>query len=171
MVYFDKDLPETNFDNKHYEKLRFLVNVTDNRNIEDDKRADGLTIYTINNKDMGNYKWLNVKNANKTTDFKLVDSMYLEEDYKGDTAETTELSRKFKVNGYTIKVWAEYMAPDEYMGNNAYKNEHESLMLYINKEKDVPTFDYKVLAGSNKEGDNIDSTINLDSKANKEYRR
>lgn len=164
MIYFDKSLSEDNSD--FFEKLRLLVDVEDNRST---KTNDGLVIYTINNKKVGNYSWLNVIDATRRlgTDngdyrgFRLIDSVYLDKDYKEykKDNEDTNLRKVFSVNGYKVTVWAEYLNPDEYRGSeeNEYLNEHEKLEIHINKEKDRPTFEYKKITDTDDKYNEVDN--------------
>lgn len=167
MIYFDKSLKETNLEGKYFEKLRLLVEVEDKRSSQSN---DGLMIYTINNKNVGNYSWLNINDATRRIGestnfhgFKLVDSIYLDKDSKKVNGSDNNLKKVFKVSGYKVTVWAEYLAPDEYRGiGNEYMKKHEKLEIHINKEKDRPTFMYKLLTDSNyKETDNIRDVDNI----------
>ncbi|MBP5427640.1 MAG: type II secretion system protein [Clostridiales bacterium] len=171
MIYFDKDLEETNLEGKYFEKLRLLVDVVDNRSVTTD---DGLIVYTVNNKKRDNYNWLNITDATRVFDkatntarFKVLENIDVNYDSNKDTTKDdystnwtknkdVVIKKAFKVKGYKINVWAEYMSTDSYRYDNKFKDKHEELELYINKEKDNPTFDYSKDSGSSfKETDNI----------------
>ena len=152
LVQFDDDLTEKNLKGDYFEKIRLLVNVNYNSGVTKD--VNRVVIYTVNNRNVGNYSWLNLINANKTTEFKVVDSAYMEEEFDNTYSINDSVKRIFKVNGYKITAWAEYMAADEYRGTpTAKKNIHEKLTLYINKEKEIPTF-RTIINSKNRDEDN-----------------
>ena len=178
LIYFDKNLKATNLEGEYFEKLRLLVEVEDKRT---SSSSDGLTIYTINNRNVGNYSWLSINDATRKflgddnlKGFRLIDSIYLENDSKKANSDSN-LKKVFIVNGYKVTVWAEYMAPDEYRYNkdsgtvSEYMKEQERLEIHINKEKDRPTFWYKSKDETEyKETNNIrDVKDILDSDGNK----